>query len=55
MANNTKDTETKSNKRRTQVKDLPKGEKELSKEEAKKIKGGALVDYFLKVERSDSK
>lgn len=27
-------------KRRTQVKDLPKQEKELSKEEQKKVKGG---------------
>ena len=27
-------------KRRTQVKDLPKKEKELSKEEQKKVKGG---------------
>ena len=30
----------KTNKRRTQVKDLPKEEKKLSKEEQKKIKGG---------------
>ena len=29
-------------KRRTQVKDLPKDEKELTKEEQKKVKGGNL-------------
>ena len=38
MAKDTK--ETKEPRRRTQVKDLPKEEKELSKDEQKKIKGG---------------
>ena len=33
--------QTKTTKRRTQVKDLPKREKRLSKEESKKVKGGA--------------
>jgi hypothetical protein len=32
---------TKTNKRRTQVKELSKSEKELSKDEQKKVKGGA--------------
>lgn len=32
--------ETKTNKRRTQVKDLPKPEQEITKDEQKKIKGG---------------
>ena len=30
-------------KRRTQLKDLPKKEEELSKEEQKKVKGGNLI------------
>lgn len=30
-------------KRRTQVKDLPKEEKQLSKEEQKKVKGGGWL------------
>ena len=30
-------------KRRTQVKDLPRDEKELTKDEQKKVKGGNLV------------
>ncbi|HEY0080765.1 MAG TPA: hypothetical protein VGB73_19340 [Pyrinomonadaceae bacterium] len=30
----------KTNRRRTQVKDLPKDEKELSREEQKEVKGG---------------
>jgi hypothetical protein len=34
----------KSTKRRTQVKDLPKQEKELSKEEQKKVKGGDFIE-----------
>lgn len=34
-------TEKKTPKRRTQVKDLPKEEKELSKDEQKRVKGGA--------------
>ena len=34
--------------RRTQVKDLPKEEQELTKEEQKKVKGGAtMVEYAL--------
>ena len=33
-------TEKKTPKRRTQLKDLPKGTKELSKDEQKKVKGG---------------
>ena len=35
-----KQKETKPAKRRTQVKDLSKQEKELTKDEAKKVKGG---------------
>ena len=38
MAKDTK--QTKEPKRRTQVKELPKREKELSKDEQKKVKGG---------------
>ena len=34
--------ETKKQTRRTQVKDLPKEEKQLSKEEQKKVKGGMI-------------
>ena len=34
-------------KRRTQVKELPKNEKELSKGEQKKIKGGPQTVSFL--------
>ena len=45
MAKDTKQT-TKSN-RRTQVKELPKGEKELSKAEQKKVKGGPDAVIFL--------
>ncbi|HEY0080770.1 MAG TPA: hypothetical protein VGB73_19365 [Pyrinomonadaceae bacterium] len=33
--------------RRTQVKELPKQEQELSKDEQKKIKGGPLNSFFL--------
>lgn len=33
--------ETKTNKRRTQVKDLPKDEKELGESDMKKVRGGA--------------
>ena len=50
MAQNTK--ETTRSKRRTQVKELPKTGKQLSKEEQKKIKGGlgagpgASVDLY---------
>ena len=35
--------ETKTPKRRTQVKDLPKAEKQLGKEEQKKVKGGSMI------------
>lgn len=35
------------NKRRTQVKELPKREQELSKSERKKIKGGPDSAFFL--------
>ncbi|HEY0080617.1 MAG TPA: hypothetical protein VGB73_18580 [Pyrinomonadaceae bacterium] len=35
-----KKTEEKRPKRRTQVKELPKEEKQLSKDEQKKVKGG---------------
>ena len=37
--------ESKSTKRRTQVKDLPKQEKELRKGEQKKIKGGEDASF----------
>ncbi|HEY9283498.1 MAG TPA: hypothetical protein VIP46_08595 [Pyrinomonadaceae bacterium] len=40
MAKNEK--ESKNRPRRTQVKDLPKKEQELSKDEQKKVKGGLL-------------
>lgn len=33
----------KTNKRRTQVKELPKAERELSKEEQKRVKGGSGI------------
>ena len=39
--------EKKNPKRRTQVKDLPKREKELSKREQKKVKGGVLEDPYI--------
>ena len=35
-------TKSKTSKRRTQIQDLPKREKKLSKEEQKKVKGGLL-------------
>ncbi|HEY0079795.1 MAG TPA: hypothetical protein VGB73_14365 [Pyrinomonadaceae bacterium] len=35
--------ENKTNKRRTQVKELPKNEKELTPEEQKKVKGGGWL------------
>lgn len=37
----TQKKETGKNKRRTQVEDLPKAQKELNKDEQKKVKGGA--------------
>lgn len=40
MKKSSKETESKSTARRTEVKDMPKPEKELTKEEQKKIKGG---------------
>jgi hypothetical protein len=39
----TQKKQTKMNKRRTQVKDLPKEQQELSKDEQKKVKGGVLA------------
>ena len=39
--------ENKTPKQRTQVRDLPKKEKELSKEEQKKIKGGPTGGIML--------
>lgn len=47
MAKNTK--ETTKPKRRTQVKELPKEEKQLSKEEQKKVKGGAGVFFLVDI------
>ena len=40
----TKKQESGKPKRRTQIKELPKEEKELSKEEQKKIKGGDFIE-----------
>ena len=37
----------KTNKRRTQVKELPKEEKQLSKEEQKKVKGGPITAAWM--------
>ena len=36
-----------SGKKRTQVKDLPRKEKKLSTEEAKKVKGGVMEDPYI--------
>lgn len=48
MAKNTK--ETKKQTRRTQVKELPKKEKELSAGEQKKVKGGSgVANLFTKI------
>ena len=44
MAKKEKET-NRTNKRRTQVKELPKEEKELSADEQKKVKGGSLRLY----------
>lgn len=41
--------EAKTNKRRTQVKDLPKAAKELSEAEQKKVKGGAGVFFLVDI------
>jgi hypothetical protein len=38
--------EDKEPKRRTQVRDLPPEEKELTKDEQKKIKGGEAGDFY---------
>jgi hypothetical protein len=38
----------KTGKRRTQVKDLPKQEKELNKDEQKKVKGGDTGDILTR-------
>jgi hypothetical protein len=43
----TKNEADKTGKRRTQVKDLPKQETELSKAEQKKVKGGPRNTTFL--------
>ena len=45
-----KTSEKKGAKRRTQVKDLPKGKKELSKAEQKKVKGGAVSEGGFEIE-----
>lgn len=39
--------ESKKQPRRTQVKDLPKPEQELSKDEQKKVKGGSLLHNIM--------
>jgi hypothetical protein len=36
--------------KRTQIKELPVEEQELTPAEASKVKGGAAVDYYLKIE-----
>lgn len=41
--------QTKTPKARTQVKDLPKKEKKLSTGEMKKVKGGLIATYDLKM------
>ena len=43
---------TKSTNRRTQVKELPKQEQQLSKEEQKKIKGGPTQSGWLPAMRN---
>ena len=42
-----KKTEEKTPKRRTQVKELPKEEKELSRDEQRKVKGGAAISLLV--------
>lgn len=37
--------EKKRAKRRTQIKDLPRKEKELTKEERKQVKGGLVITF----------
>lgn len=34
-------------KRRTQVRELPKDKKELSKDEQKKVKGGGIRSFYI--------
>ena len=51
MTKNAKDA--KKQTRRTQVKELPKREKELSKDEQKKIKGGPVFSNWLPAMRND--
>jgi hypothetical protein len=45
---------SKTGKQRTQVKELPKREQELSKEEQKKIKGGPTQSSWLPAMRNGS-
>ena len=45
-------TQKKSPKRRTQVKDLPRKKKELSKEEQKRVKGGGGLMALLNGSRA---
>lgn len=45
MAKDTK--ETKKSNRRTEVKELPKEEQELSKAEQKRVKGGSLLHNIM--------
>lgn len=45
MAKETKDA--KKGGRRTQVKELPRPEKEVTKEEQKKVKGGSLLHNIM--------
>ena len=46
MTKNKGTSNPKSAKRRTQVKDLPQSEKELSKDEQKKVKGGQTSAFM---------
>ena len=46
MTHDKKAGSAKANKRRTQVKELPKEEKELSKAEQKKVKGGQTSAFM---------
>ncbi len=41
--------EKKEQTRRTQIEDLPQEEKELSKDDQKKVKGGAGVSFLIDV------
>lgn len=42
-----KNSKPKSTKKRVKVKDLPAAERELSAEEAKRVKGGVLIGLLL--------